>query len=120
MEPCGGDQRNNYNNYNNYNNNNYNNNNNDRGVVCNKITQISKMDGFEYFEPPMKYFLWFYTPITYPWDEETVPKIIFQKLWSGDEICCHVRDKNCHVRDGLSKYLQFNQQIQASVIVFNP
>ena len=43
------------------------------GVVCNKITQISKIDGFEYFDSPIKYFLSFYSPIIYPWDEETVP-----------------------------------------------
>ena len=47
-------------------------------VVCNKITQISKIDGFEYFDSPIKYFLSFFSPITCPWDEETTPKIFFQ------------------------------------------
>ena len=82
--------------------------------------KISKMDGFEYFESLMKHFLWFYSPTTYPWDEETSPKFFFHELLSGDEIRCHVRDKNCHVRDGQSKYPQFHQQIHASVIGFNP
>ena len=71
----------------------------------NKITQISKIDGFEYFESPRKYFFKLYCSMTYLWDEETSPEKIFPKLLSGDEIRCHVRDDCCHVRDGLGKGL---------------